>query len=165
MRIGRAVATGWPLLVPLLFAVTLLFVAAPARVNASSMSPTLASGDHVLVDELSYRFTTPHRGDVVTLHRPGGAQLLVKRVAAVGGDTVGIEDGVLIVNGRTVRERYVDYPHMDSVYFGPVTVPPGDVFVLGDNRPDSVDSRDFGSVPNRVVTGRVLLRLWPLHAG
>ena len=92
----------------------------------------------------------------MTLHGPDNGQLLVKRVAAVGGDTVGIEDGVLVVNGRPVRESYVNHDSVDSVYFGPVTVPNGSVFVRGDNRSASVDSRSFGAVPLGDIEGRVL---------
>ena len=92
---------------------------------------------------------------------PSGG-LVVKRVAAVGGDTVGIEDGVLVVNGEAEREGYVDYGSVDGFYFGPVDVPPGEVFLLGDNRANSEDSRDFGPVREDEVVGRVLVRVWPV---
>jgi signal peptidase I len=140
---------------------TRTFVAEPLRVGASSMTPTLRPGDHVLVVKLGSSAHHPHRHDVIALTSPITGELLIKRVAAVGGDTVGIEDGVLVVNGRPVHESYVDAARMDSVYFGPVVVPRGELFVLGDDRPDSVDSRRFGAIPLRAVTGRVVLRLWP----
>ena len=69
--------------------------------------------------------------------------------------------GVLVVNGHQVHEPYVDYQLMVGVYYGPFRVPAGDVFVLGDNRPDSVDSRTFGPIPVSRITGRVLMRIWP----
>ncbi|MDX6377128.1 MAG: signal peptidase [Gaiellaceae bacterium] len=137
-----------------------LFAVQPIRVHADSMLPTLHSGDEVIVDRLTLVLRAPHRGELVVANSPGG--LVVKRVAAVGGDSVGIEDGVLVVNGKQRREGYVDYASIDGVYFGPVDVPRGDVFLLGDNRGNSEDSRDFGAVPEDEVVGRVLVRVWPL---
>ena len=144
-----------------LLVVARVFVAEPLRVQSSSMSPTLRAGDHVLVDKFLTSGRMPDRRDIVVLRSPVTGALLVKRVAAVAGDVVGLEAGVLVVNGHQVRERYVDYRLMVGVYYGPVRVPAGDVFVLGDNRPDSVDSRTFGPVPVNRITGRVLMRIWP----
>ena len=138
-----------------------LFALQPIRVHADSMQPTLRSGDEIVVDRLSLVLRPPHRGEIVVANSPQGG-LVVKRVAAIGGDTVGIEDGILVVNGRKKREGYVDYPSIDGVYFGPVDVPAGDVFLLGDNRGNSQDSRDFGAVPEDDVVGRLLVRVWPL---
>jgi signal peptidase I len=81
---------------------------------------------------------------------------------AVGGQTVGLEDGVLVVDGRRPPEPYVEHDAVDSVFFGPVRVPRRSVFVLGDNRADSVDSRSFGSLGREALVGRVARRLWPL---
>jgi signal peptidase I len=90
-----------------------------------------------------------------------GAGLLVKRVVGVGGDRVGLEDGELVVNGATVAEPYVNHRLLDGVYFGPVTVPAGRLFVMGDNRTDSTDSRSFGPVGGDAVVGRVVGRIFP----
>jgi signal peptidase I len=86
---------------------------------------------------------------------------MLKRVVAVAGDSVGIEDGRLVVNGAVRREAYADAEAIDSVYFGPVRVRPRHVFVLGDNRANSRDSRTFGSVPQDDLIGRAQARLWP----
>ena len=129
-----------------------LFALQPIRVHADSMQPTLHSGDELIIDRLSLALRAPHRGEIVVANSPEGG-LVVKRVAAVGGDSVGIEDGVLVVNGKQQREKYVDYASIDGVYFGPVDVPRGDVFLLGDNRGNSEDSRDFGAVPEDDVVG------------
>ena len=134
----------------------------PLRVESNSMAPTYRDGDMLVVDGLSVGVPGPERHDVVIITNPRTGQLLVKRVAAVAGDQVGIADGVLVVNGNPVPERYVDQNLMDSVYFGPVTVPQGAVFVLGDNRSNSIDSRDFGPVPVADVHGRVLAKVSPL---
>ena len=140
----------------------LTFVLQPLRVESNSMAPTYRDGDLLVVDGLSVGVPGVARHDVVIVTSPLTGQLLVKRVAAVAGDQVGIADGVLVVNGTPVPERYVDQNLMDSVYFGPVTVPRGAVFVLGDNRSSSVDSRDFGPVPVADVRGRVLAKVSPL---
>lgn len=153
----------WQILFAVLVALLLTraFVAEPLRVSSTSMRPTLMSGDHVLVDKVGPRSHHPQRNDIIAFTIPGTGQLLIKRVAGVAGDVVGIEDGVLVVNSKPVHEPYVNAAEMDSVYFGPVVVPPGRVFVLGDNRANSIDSRRFGPVALSAVTGRVLGRIWP----
>jgi signal peptidase I len=137
------------------------FVAEPLAVPTGSMTPTLRPGDHVIVNKLAYRFGDPRRGDLVVFHARASGDLMLKRVVAVGGDRVGLEDGVLHVNGHAVREPFVDHRLVDSVYFGPVRVPSGAVFVMGDQRSDSLDSRAFGPVPRRRLVGRVDVRIWP----
>jgi signal peptidase I len=159
-RVARA--AGW---LPPLLAVLVLraFVLAPDRVDGPSMAPTLRDGDVVLVVHagLVARLDALDRGDLVALADPGGGGRIVKRVVGLPGDTVEIQDAVLSVDGREVVEPYVDRARIDGVFYGPVTVPPGELLVLGDNRAASVDSRDFGPVPVGSVTGRVVLRLWP----
>ena len=140
------------------------FVAEPLAVPTGSMAPTLRPGDHVLANKLAYRLGEPRRGDLVVFHPPVPGGLMLKRIVALGGDRVGIEDGVLHVNGRAVREPFVDHRLVDSVYFGPVRVAAGAVFVMGDRRSESLDSRDFGSVARRRIVGRVDLRIWPPRA-
>lgn len=142
-----------------LVVVVKIFVAEPFRIPSQSMAPTLRPGDQTLVNKLSGK--TPHRGDLVAFHAPRTGEILLKRVVAVGGDTVGLEDGVLVVDGRKVREPYADPDAIDSVYFGPVRVRPGTVFVMGDNRANSDDSRDFGAVPTDRIIGRAVARVWP----
>ena len=137
------------------------WVAEPFRIPSQSMEPTLRPGDQVLVDKRAYRDGSPRRGDLVAFTDPKTRDVLLKRVVALGGDTVGIEDGALVVDGRHVREPYAPPDKIDSVYFGPVRVPRGAVFVLGDNRANSVDSRQFGSVPAPRLIGRAVARLWP----
>jgi signal peptidase I len=135
------------------------FVAEPLRVVSTSMEPTLKEGDSVLVDKLAG--AEPRRGELIAFRAPDSDDVLVKRVVGLGGDRVGIEDGRLVVNGRRRDEPYADPEAIDSVFFGPVEVPEEAVFVLGDNRGDSVDSRDFGSVREDAILGRVGARLWP----
>jgi signal peptidase I len=138
-----------------------LVVAEPFSIPSHSMAPTLASGDHVLVDKLAYRGASPHRGDLVVFRAPGTEEIMLKRVVAVGGQRVGIEDGVLVVDGRRPSESYTDPDAIDSVFYGPVEVPAGTVFVLGDNRLDSADSRKLGPVPTDSIIGKARTRIWP----
>jgi signal peptidase I len=140
--------------------VVLLFGSEPFAVRSDSMTPTLRSGDQILAEKLSPRLHRIDRGDVVVLDAPGTDELVVKRVVGVGGDEVGLSDGRLVVNGHRVHESYVDLDTVDGVYFGPVVVPSGTVFVMGDHRAVSVDSRDFGAVPEGRVVGRMVLKLW-----
>jgi signal peptidase I len=157
----RALLAGAALIIGALVVIRLA-VAEPFRIPSDSMKPTLRSGDHVLVDKLAYDDGMPRRGDLAVFEAPGTGEIMLKRVVAVGGDTVGLEDGVLVVNGRPQREAYVEDPDaVDSVYFGPVRVAPGSVFVLGDNRGNSDDSREFGAVPADRIIGEAVARVWP----
>jgi len=128
------------------------------RVDAGSMSPTLKQGQLVLVDRTD---DDVGRRDVVVAESPVDGSLLVKRAVALDGDTVGIEDGVLVVNGEQVCEPGIDPALIDGMYFGPVTVPDDSVFLLGDHRDGSIDSREFGAVPLASVVGQVDGRLFP----
>ncbi|WP_448625185.1 signal peptidase I [Geodermatophilus sp. URMC 64] len=128
------------------------------RVGSDSMMPTIDPGDLLLVREWG---GPPERRDVVTVPDPDGGELLVKRVVAVGGDTVGIEDGVLVVNGTPVCEAAIDPALIDGEFFGPVDVPAGQIFLLGDNRDRSIDSRHFGTVAAADVEGEVVGRVFP----
>ncbi len=146
-----------------LFAV--LFVASMfwipvVQISGASMSPTLSSGDIILAKpEASYE-----RGDIIAFYFNSG--MLAKRVIAVGGDVVNIdEDGVVTVNDMAIEEPYVSelaLGQTDLEY--PYTVPEDRYFVLGDNRAVSVDSRStsIGTIPHEQIGGKVLMRLWPL---
>jgi signal peptidase I len=132
------------------------------RVDSISMQPTVSPRDLLLV---SHWHGPVHRGDVVAVEHPLEDGLLVKRVAGVGGDEVGIEDGVLVVDGVPVCEPAIDPARLDGVWFGPVTVPPGSLFLLSDNRDGAIDSRAFGPVPEDALVGTVSGRLWPSPGG
>jgi len=128
------------------------------RVPSDSMTPTIRPGDHLLLDKLHPAAVVV--GDIVVVHDPLGDGLLVKRVVAVGGDAIGFEDGVLVRNGQPIAEPYTT-DFLDGVYYGPEVVPAGSVYLLGDNRVDSVDSRHFGAVPVSSVVGLVTARVFP----
>ena len=130
------------------------------RIVTSSMSPTLRPGDHVLVSHVGRGGDAWRRGDVVVLDL-GPGPLVIKRIVGLPGDVVALRDGRLWRNGQEVDEPWSDPGLIDSVYYGPVQVPAGDVLVFGDNRRESRDSRDFGPVPMGDVRARVVTVLWP----
>jgi signal peptidase I len=136
-----------------------LTVCDPLRVSSASMAPTVCTGDVVVIDHLG-----PARGlevdDIVTFSSPADGSEQIKRVVAVGGQKVRIVDAVLQVDDQAVDEPYVDHATIDGVYFGPVVVPEGSVFVMGDNRELSIDSRAFGPVPLTDLDGRLVLTAW-----
>lgn len=159
-RIRRRVAIGVGVLLAL-FAVR-AWVVEPVRVRESSMLPTLHDGDALVIDRLTYQFRDPEIGEIVTAHIDATDSDVVKRVVAVGGDTIGIDDGDLILNGEAVDQSYAKLDQMDGYFWGPVTVPDGYVFLMGDNRLESSDSRSYGPVPVDDIDGRYVARFWPL---
>lgn len=161
-RLGRTVLQVLAVVVVLLVPVR-LWVAEPLHIVTGSMSPTLTPGEHVLSWKLRLLAPPLERGDVVALDLGSGSPQL-KRVVGLGGDRVALRDGHLVVNGRTVQESYADPSRIDSVYFGPVRVAKGHVFVLGDNRRNSRDSRAYGAVPVDAVSGRVGFVIWPFDS-
>jgi signal peptidase I len=146
------------------FAIAMLvqaFLVKPFTIPSVSMQPTLLVGDRVLVNRLTYHFRDPKRGDVVVFRSPLKAEDLIKRIVAVGGDTVEVKDGALYVNGQ----RQVEPQLLDQNILGvfPATkIPEGDMFVMGDNRNDSGDSRVFGPVSVKTIVGRAFCVYWPI---
>ncbi len=140
-----------------------LFVAQATRVHGQSMEPTLHSEQRLVVEKISYsnwlHLRSPQRGDVVVLRINGMDELLIKRVVGLPGDQVEIRDGRVFVNHQLLDEPYVVFP-ADGDY-GPVDIPPLHLFVLGDNRNFSNDSRTFGPIPMRNVIGRAWFSYWP----
>ena len=138
------------------------FVLEPRTVSSASMEPTFGVGTVLLVDKLSPAVDRVRTGDVVVFRAPDDGDDSVKRVVAVGGQRVALRDAVLHVDGVAVDEPQVDLSRIDGTWFGPVTVPEGSVFVLGDNRAGSVDSRAYGAVRLDAIEARVLGALpWP----
>lgn len=134
-------------------------LAEPFRIDGPSMLPTLVDGEFTMIEKVTPRFGGLRRGDIVMFFRPGTRRIYVKRVVAVGGDTVRMVGGRLFVNGTEVAEPYLEEPGNGG--FPEVHVPDGHVYVLGDNRTHSEDSRFFGPVPVRDIRGRIFLVWWP----
>ena len=135
-------------------------------IPSESMVPTLKVQDRVLVNKLSYEFGDISRGDIVVFDRPGGAgpdgiAELIKRVIAVEGDTVEGRDDRVYVNGQPLAEDYLP-PGTTTSDFGPEEVPADHVWVMGDNRSASDDSRRFKAISEDDVVGRAFVTIWPI---
>ena len=163
------------------------FVVEAFYIPSESMVPTLQVGDRVLVNKFIYRFTEPERGDIIVFESVEGGSVpekenlieriigffgndeveepssddLIKRVVGEPGDKISVRNGKLFVNGEPQRESYVNRRFPDRSFFAPTTVPKGHVFVMGDNRANSRDSRFFGPVPKEKIEGEAFLRFWP----
>jgi signal peptidase I len=151
----------------LVFGVVKPFVVEPFYIPSPSMVPTLEIGDRVLVNKFVYRFSDPQRGDIIVFRSvaEGGVDL-IKRVVGLPGDKVELRHGQVFLNGQRQNEPYVvNKPCVSgrpkTCSYGPVTVPEGHYFVMGDNRANSEDSRFIGPVPKKTIVGEAFLRLWP----
>ena len=146
----------------LVFGVVRPFIVAAYWVPTESMVPTLLVGDRVFANKFIYRFAEPERGDIVVFEDvEGGEDYLIKRVVAVAGDRVRVVNGVLKVNGETQDEPYVEPQFPNGSVYGPERLPEGYVFVMGDNRGNSADSRVFGLLPVENIEGEAFVRFWP----
>jgi signal peptidase I len=144
-----------------------LFVAKPFIVSGASMEPTFDTGQYLIVDELSYRFEPPARGDVIILKYPKDtSQYFIKRIIGLPGETLHIHNNQVSIT--TVAGNIIDLPepYVKNIGNGPdidVPIPAGEYFVMGDNRPDSSDSRYWGLLPSYDIVGHAVARLLPLQ--
>jgi signal peptidase I len=143
------------------------FVLAHFVVDGESMVSTLHDGDRVFVNKLSYRLHDPHRGDVVVLHEIQGASSrdLIKRVIALPGETIEMRNCDVSIDGKHLDEPYLDQqivtPGNCGAEIPPTKVPDNHVFVMGDNRPGSLDSRALGTIDEDDLVGRAFVVFWP----
>jgi signal peptidase I len=144
----------------ILFALIAAFFVRFPQVSGPSMSPHISSGEYVLINTLAYKFGPPDRGQIVAFHHDAFTpETYIKRVIAVPGDRVRIDRGAVFVNGERLNEPYVQFG--DTRSMPELVVPPQSVFVLGDNRAVSEDSRAFGPVRYSDLMGRALFGIWP----
>ena len=144
-----------------LFGVIKPFIVEAFYVPTESMVPTLEVGDRVLTNKFIYRFSEPERGDIVVFESADGEMNLIKRVVGLPGDKITVVGGSFYVNDERQREPYVNADLLDERTFGPIWVPEGHIFAMGDNRADSADSRVFGPVPKSNIVSEAFLRVWP----
>ena len=139
------------------------FVGQVARVQGTSMAPTLQDEDRLIVNKLAYRLADPQVGDIVMHHYPlKPEKTFVKRVIAQEGDQIRIVDGRVFRNDVLLDDSFVPAEYRDHGDWGPKVVPEGQYFVMGDHRTHSSDSRDWGFVPKKYITGKVQMRWWPM---
>jgi len=142
-----------------------IFIAQPFVVEGASMHPTFESTDYLIVDQLSYRFNDPLRGDVIVFRYPNKPSVFyIKRIIGLPGETVDITRGVVTITRTdgttlTLEENYVVAE--DATYNQTTSLGPDQYFVMGDNRPKSSDSRTWGALPRENIMGRAFFRLLP----
>ncbi|CDN12080.1 MAG: signal peptidase I [Richelia sp.] len=144
------------------------FIAEPRYIPSDSMVPTLLTGDRLVIEKISYHFHSPQFGDIIVFQPPEELQnrgyqknqAFIKRVIGEPGNVVSINTGEVFLDGKSLQEDYIAEPPNQP--FPPVKVPPDNLFVMGDNRNDSNDSRYWGFLPKHNVIGRAVFRFWPL---
>lgn len=149
------------------------FVAEPRFIPSDSMLPTLQVGDRLIVEKVSYHFRPPSTGDIIVFDPPqplkfqlqlqgyGKDQVFIKRVIGEPGELLGVQNGKVTINQTPLEEDYIAEP--PNYQWGPLQVPPNELFVMGDNRNNSNDSHIWGFLPQQNVIGRAVFRFWPLN--
>jgi len=141
----------------------------PTIVKESSMQPTLYANNYIFLSKQAYTFSEPKRGDIIVFHtdlttHDGHEKLLIKRIIGLPGDVVSIAEGKVYINDEMLDEPYI-FEDETSGYIDHVVVPEGDLFVMGDNRRVSIDSRSesVGFVPIKEIVGKAFFRLYPFN--
>ncbi len=150
-----------------LFIVTYLFIMKPNQVKGASMEPTFKSGEYIFTSKITYKFRKPERGDVIVFKSPKNPDIeYIKRIIGLPGDKILFKDGEVYVNDHLLKESYISTK--TNLWEGgfakegiPIVVPENELFVMGDNRPRSSDSREFGPVTFSIVIGQVFYRYFP----
>lgn len=145
---------------PIIFALLIIhFVGQASVVHGQSMEPNLHTDQRLIIEKISYRFYSPERGEIVVLNVDDSDLPLIKRVVGLPGETIQIQNNQVFINGRLLDEPYL--PATPQQSYGPIEIPSDHLFVMGDNRLHSRDSRSFGPVPINQIVGRAWLSIWP----
>ncbi|MDO8451739.1 MAG: signal peptidase I [bacterium] len=146
-----------------------LFIMSPQEISGASMEPNFHNGEYILTNKIQYKFAQPKRGDVVIFKSPKNKDIdFIKRIIGLPGDSVKLSKNALYINGEKLEEPYLapgvrifgeSFLHEGQE----ITVPPEHYFVVGDNRPHSSDSREFGPVSKEEFIGKAFLRYWPFR--
>jgi signal peptidase I len=149
----------------LIAVLVILFLYRPVRVEGTSMMPSLYDHERLFINQFSYKFGLGNiqRGDTVVFWYPGEPTTsYIKRVIGLPGDTVSVDDGYVIVNGKKLIENYIPPEYRDDRSYPAIVIPPNQYFVLGDHRISSNDSRTWGLVPKNYIYGKAVFVFWPL---
>ncbi|MBI4433325.1 signal peptidase I [Candidatus Uhrbacteria bacterium] len=164
LEVVRVVIVALAIIIPIRY-----FLVQPFYVKGASMEPNFEDHEYLIIDELSYRFRAPERGDIVVFRYPyDPRQFFIKRIIGLPGERVEIRDGQVRIsndarpNGFLLSEGYLG-PGVTTPGERMVVLGPEEFFVLGDNRRQSFDSKDFGPIPKQAIVGRAWLRGWPLE--
>ncbi|MBI4464560.1 MAG: signal peptidase I [Acidobacteria bacterium] len=143
--------------------VVIVFLYQPVKVEGNSMMPELTDQERIFINKFVYRFEAIQRGDVVVFWYPlDPSKSYIKRVVGLPGETVQLAYGEVFVNGRKLNEPYVTPEYRDGQNLGPIHIPEGEFFVLGDHRNSSNDSRVWGNVERRFIYGKAVFVYWPV---
>ncbi len=161
-EVAKIVILAFAIVVPIRW-----FLFQPFVIQGSSMEPNFHETDYLIVDELSYRLREPERGEVIVFKYPlDASKRFIKRIIGLPGETVEIKNGQVIIVGTDGIAKNLDESYIPQGSYAPdmlaTTLADDEYFVLGDNRPYSSDSQDWGELPRKNIIGRVELRLWPL---
>ena len=144
----------------------MIYVVSVTQVVGNSMYSTLEDGDVLILNKFKYRFFDIERGDIISLENDD-TKYLIKRVIGLPGDSISIKDNTLYINGEVYIENYLEeglvYDDFELTSLGYDVIPDDMYFVLGDNRADSVDSREIGLISKDDVIGKISFRIWPLN--
>ncbi|OGG02928.1 signal peptidase I [Candidatus Gottesmanbacteria bacterium RBG_16_37_8] len=151
------------------FVVIYLFIIQPHEVKGSSMEPSFKNNEYIITDKISYRFGSPQRGDVVIFKAPVNLEVdYIKRIIGLPGEKIMIAKGKVYVNDKLLSEPYLE--EITSLFPGgfvqdgvTIDIPEEHYFVMGDNRPHSSDSREFGPINHKLIIGKAIFRYWPIN--
>jgi signal peptidase I len=134
------------------------------RIESHSMQPNFYEGQFILVNKLAFKLGAPDRGDVIVFHNPNNTdEDYIKRVIGLPGDTLAIHDGRVFINDKPLIENYPINEIPPSVVVQPEVIQPDHLYVMGDNRPQSQDSRYFGQLDEKLIVGKAWVRVWPFN--
>lgn len=142
-------------------------VAQPHKVSGVSMMPNFHNNDYIITNKIGYRLYPPKRGDVVVLNNPKDlSEAFIKRIIGLPGEKIRVQNGHVYINGEKLNEPYLaaDLLTAPGAFLSEgneVAIPQGDYIVIGDNRPQSLDSREWGYAPREDIIGQVFFRYWP----
>lgn len=147
-----------------IFLIVYLLILRPHKIKGQSMHPTFPDAEYLLTEKISYYKHDPERGDVIVFKPPISDDEFIKRVIGLPGDTVMVLNGRVFVNDKELKEDYIKVDTNPSTFLSEgqkYTVPTGNYFVMGDNRPHSSDSRSWGTITKKAITGKAWLVYWP----